>query len=436
MRSRIAPTLARASMAAAAVAVGACLPSPVSWSPDSARVAFVDPTGEDEWTLWVADVATGACTPLHVSHSGPSAPAWAPKGDRVACLEAPKEKKGRPTLLLLPLEGPPTRHLLAPLWEFGDTEATERMLLPAGAPSWRPDGTAVALQFPAGTEVKTVVVDPASGQTLREIQEADLGPAVWAPDGRCLAAIKTGKDSPDAVVLISPPEWATRTLWRAPPGEGEPRGLPAWSPDGKRLCLVTDPREDDSSQVWVIDVETGKGERIRGDGVDGTPAWSPTGDRLACIAGMGLAYSQYRDDTEKKAVGRSCLVVIDLNRRRRRPTTLAKDSTGVWDFGAPAWSPDGRWIAYRAFVGDTGVVRFVRPDGRDPRDIYTGGRHMLRLARQLLDTAHNVKLEWKERVAASNEGERLLRELPKRFPKANLDAEIAKLDEEAAWFHK
>ncbi len=64
--------------------------------------------------------------------------------------------------------------------------------------------------------------------------------------------------------------------------------LPAWSPDGREIACSTvspsrpDVREVTSSQVFVIDIESGKRRLVSGGIVDAVePSWSPDGRRIA-----------------------------------------------------------------------------------------------------------------------------------------------------------
>ncbi len=100
----------------------------------------------------------------------------------------------------------------------------------------------------------------------------------------------------------------------------------AWSPDGRRLCLVAKAGESDAMQV--IDAGTGDllaSIRFPLDGMF-TPSWSPSGDRIAFIGTRRGASNLYVTDPEGKE--------------------LVQLTDDFHDDRDPEWSPDGSRIAF------------------------------------------------------------------------------------------
>lgn len=137
----------------------------------------------------------------------------------------------------------------------------------------------------------------------------------------------------------------------------------AWSPDGKRVAY--DDRADNGQAIWVSDAGAKSPEQVTspyGDsygyssGWQANPAWSPDGRKLAFAA----YYSDYGYTS-------SSIAVLDLE---SRTTTVLVDADNSMERNEePVWSPDGSVIA---FVSDrTGVPEIwaVRSSGGDPRQV-------------------------------------------------------------------
>ena len=144
---------------------------------------------------------------------------------------------------------------------------------------------------------------------------------------------------------------------------------PRISPDGRRIAVVVGAR--DQSDIWVYDTETGTFSRMSSVKVASSPSWSPDGSKVF-FAGLGdkqlyAIWSQQADGgapaekvldtnlTASVAVAPDGLSVLytsynnnswDIFRAR-----LDSAPVGVMYIGgrenesAPAFSPDGRWVA-------------------------------------------------------------------------------------------
>ena len=221
--------------------------------------------------------------------------------------------------------------------------------------AWAPGGDRLAVDGDAGV----VVLDAATGGTTR------IGGSnpVWSPDGQELATI----DPPGATVRPDGPHLRIVEMATGATSHDYPfpaiGGL-AWSPNG-RWIAATGGTSGAANALARIDVTTGQWVEI--DGASGMldserqPAWSPDSLHIAFIRwgaeGVANCHGSPLCETD----------VFVANPDGSNPVRLNRVA-GKAD--QPAWSPDGRWIAYAA--AGTGIV-IVRPDGTGERTIAADG---------------------------------------------------------------
>jgi TolB protein len=131
-----------------------------------------------------------------------------------------------------------------------------------------------------------------------------------------------------------------RRLARSPKGDTDLfRAVPAWSPDGRKLAFAIQPRGSAglcdpagacNDEIFVIDADGSRLRRLTRNAVpDGHPAWSPDGRKIAFLS--------WRDRTEAD------VFVMNADGSDQRHLTR-KPGNEV----GPAWSPDGRAILFTA----------------------------------------------------------------------------------------
>jgi Tol biopolymer transport system component len=193
--------------------------------------------------------------------------------------------------------------------------------------------------------------------------------ALWwliaSNEGRGGAEGNTATRSAPAAGLLTKPKLLTSgAAWKA---------APAISPDGNLVAYVSD--ESGRPDIWVTGVGGTTPLRLTNDdAVEGNPCWYPDGRTLAFATNRGgrqgvwkiptlggdptLLVADATDPAIDPAGTRVAFIVAATGRVAvapltdpQRNTVLTDDEDGLWQHRAPAWSPDGRTIAYAAQRG-------------------------------------------------------------------------------------
>jgi Tol biopolymer transport system component len=166
----------------------------------------------------------------------------------------------------------------------------------------------------------------------------------WSPDGRKIAFTRneevgeyTTFTADDVFVMDADGSDVQRLT---PDEDGMSSGQPTWSPDGREIAFVHGPSRASSVGTatalmfgdLLVMPAEGGEKRLLTKGTDASPAWSPDGREIAFVRGYEL---------NRPTGGMDLYVVRATGGVPRRLT-----STPGTDETAPAWSPDGEWIAF------------------------------------------------------------------------------------------
>lgn len=140
--------------------------------------------------------------------------------------------------------------------------------------------------------------------------------------------------------------------------EGTDDTSPVWSPDGRKIALVS--RRDGNREIYVVDVETQETVNItRHPADDWTPAWSPDGGQLAFSSIRSGAWEIYTVNTTCFEAPESCVEQL-----------VQVTSDGNANI-SPVWSPDGRRFAYNSKASGNWDIYTMTSDGSDIRQVTT-----------------------------------------------------------------
>jgi Tol biopolymer transport system component len=267
--------------------------------------------------IFVVDVESGDRQQLTDGPQSYSSPSWSPNSRRLAVVTSGSESGA----------------LEVADAEDSDSRVVVRRRGFIQGVAWSPHASTLAyvrLREPASWTLETVEADGSGSRELaahRSDRVATVGPS-WAPDGTRVA-YTGGADtfvvrmSGGRCSLLANSAWA-----------------PSWSPNGRLVLLTT------RDALIAEPVDGKRGVTIVGGLVDAHAAWSPTSNEIA-FSGVTLAGDRryYLN-----------LVTVGSNRVLRLASEVVAD--------APAWSPDGRSLAFAAWNGDVRVVALESGDIR------------------------------------------------------------------------
>lgn len=222
-------------------------------------------------------------------------------------------------------------------------------------------GSATALLLNAGL-LRAADPRPLSVDDLFALKT--VGSPVLSPDGAQVAytvrSMDLKKDTSDSDIYLIPTAGGDPVrLTTSPKAETSPK----FSPDGKWIAFLSS-REGDKSQVWLLPRSGGEAFRLTElkTGVDSF-AWSPDSKKLALVVSdpdPDEPQGDAKTDDKKTAKPivtkriqfkrdgagylreiRSHIHIFDIDRK-----TSVQITSGPYDDEQPAWSPDGKTLAF------------------------------------------------------------------------------------------
>jgi Tol biopolymer transport system component len=197
---------------------------------------------------------------------------------------------------------------------------------------------------------------------------SDVQPA-FSPDGRRVAFASDRSGNWDIWIIDIEDKTVTQVT-----RTNDPELHPTWSPSGDRLAYCRLNRNAQHWELWVSDANQATGGRFIGFGL--YPAWSPNGD--------SIVYQRARERGSRWfSIWR---IDLTADGEPRLPTEIASSASHA--LIQPAWSPDGRHVAYcsvnpDAVGDDVDMPRVSSPidaaslwmidaDGRSPIQLTNG----------------------------------------------------------------
>lgn len=264
---------------------------------------------------------------------------------------------------------------------FDDMAAMKRI----GAPHVSPDGKWIAfdastIDLAANVRRSAIYLIPADGSAparqLTDGAKQDEGPA-WSPDGKTIAYVSNRDGNPKQVYLLDVAGGKSRKLTSLPGGAGSVK----WVPDGSGVVFVSDIYPDCGVDVkcaeakdaaaenaptkarvidsllyrhwnaWVAPTRAhvvhvtldGKARDLTPGAFDAPPTVVGGDDEFDVSPdAKELVYARNTDEHPERSTNSDLFLVPLRGGEAKRITTRGGADT------SPAYSPDGKWIAYRS----------------------------------------------------------------------------------------
>jgi TolB protein len=245
-------------------------------------------------------------------------------------------------------------------------------------------------------DTKEIYIADYDGANQRRItvnRQLNITP-VWSPDARAIAYTSYRRGFPDVFIAM-----IYQGTQETPTNARGQNWLPAYSPDGTRIAFTSN--RDGNPELYVMNHDGSNVRRLtQHPAIDTTPTWSPSGTQIAFTSDRSGSPQIYIIGADGSGVRRMTTAESYADRPTWSPPPfneiafagrtgpgydikvydLASGQTKQITFGegsneSPAYSPNGRHVAFVSTRGGRANVYTIGRDGQGLRQITRDGNN-------------------------------------------------------------
>ena len=336
----------------------------LDWSPDGPQILFIKALrildSEPEKTdLCVMDMKTRDTRHI-LQPQRPTAvfhPSWSPDSQHILYLHLRKSQKDSEpyTLTLFITDDNGNNVVEVTRDSFG---IVPEWLSPIAVPTWSPRRSQIAyVDFvatnppPNPFQIYSMNLNDGLVAALTSDGAENRFPAAWHPDGRKIlfwisSALHQKAELAD-IYVMDPDGKNMINLTQSP----EREVTASWAPDGQRIAFGRWLNERDAA-IFVMDADGQNQQRLTFEpGVHLAPHWSPDGIKIAFLS--------IRDWAQRVSDGEHQIYTVETNGQNVQQITQRRRKY----YTPPAWSPDGKWLAFGAGDKRSWGIYLIDPQG-------------------------------------------------------------------------